>query len=133
MKTVSAKITKGIALGTLLNCADNTGAKKLELIAVKGYKGVLNRIPKAGVGDIIVCTVKKGSEKIKKQVVHCVIVRQRKEYRRLDGIRIKFEDNAAVLINPKTYEPRGTEIRTVIAKEVVERFTAIGKIASIVV
>ena len=133
MKAVSSKITKGISLGTMLNCADNTGAKKMKLIAVRGYGGGLNKLPRAGVGDIIICTVKKGNEKMKKQVVYAVVVRQKKEYRRASGERIKFEDNAAVVVNQKTFEPQGTEIRSAIAKEVVERFASIGKIASIVV
>ena len=132
MKAVSARITRGINAGAIINCVDNTGAKKLQVIAVKGYKSVLRRMPKAGVGDIVVCSVKKGDEKIKKQVVYAVIVRQKKEYRRLTGERVKFEDNAAVIINPKTLEPQGTEIRSVIAKEAVERFSSIGKIASII-
>ena len=132
MKAVSAKITKSIQLGTRLNCADNSGAKEMELIAVRGYKGVLRRLPKAGIGDVIICSVKKGKEKIRGQVVYAVIVRQKKEYKRIDGTRVKFSDNSAIVVNPKTFEPQGTEIRTVIAKEVVERFSAIGKIASIV-
>ncbi|MBI5061714.1 MAG: 50S ribosomal protein L14 [Candidatus Aenigmarchaeota archaeon] len=132
MKPMTAKITKPIQLGTRLNCIDNTGAKEMEVIAVLGYKGVRRRLPKAGIGDIVVCAVKKGKEKMRKQVVRAVIVRQRKEYRRNDGTRVKFTDNAAVLVNEKTFEPIGTEIRSVIAKEVVERFSAIGKIASIV-
>jgi large subunit ribosomal protein L14 len=61
-----------------------------------------------------------------------VIIRQRKEYRRANGMRIKFEDNAAVLINEKL-EPRASEIKGPVAKEVVERFPAVGKIATIVV
>jgi len=133
MRAVSAKITKGIQLGTKLKCIDNSGVKILEVIAVRGYKGVRRRLPKAGVGDLVVCRVVKGEEKWKKKVVYAVIVRQRKEYRRLTGERIKFEDNAAVLINKDTFEPVGTEIRGAIAREVVERFPAIGKIASIVV
>ncbi len=132
MKALSANVTRSIQLKTRLNCVDNTGAKELELIAVKGYKGVLRRLPKAGIGDVIICSVKKGKEKIRSQVVYAVIVRQKKEYRRKDGTHVKFTDNAAVLVNPKTFEPQGTEIRTVIAKEVVERFSTIGKIASIV-
>ena len=83
-------------------------------------------------GDVIICSVKKGKEKIRKTVVYAVVVRQKKEYMRMDGSRVKFEDNAAILVNPKTFEPQGTEIRSVIAKEGVERFSAIGKIASIV-
>ncbi len=132
MKAVTAHISKPIQLTTRLVCADNSGAKELELIAVKTYKGKLRRLPKAGVADVIVCSVKKGKEKLRHTVVYAVVVRQKKEYRRADGERIKFTDNAAVLVNPKTYEPTGTEIRSVIAKEVVERFSAIGKIASIV-
>lgn len=132
MKGLTAKITKPLQLKSRLVCADNTGAKELEIISVKGYKGRLRRLPRAGVGDVVICSVKKGKEKIRGTVVHAVIVRQRKEYRRSEGSRVKFTDNAAVLVNPKTFEPQGTEIRTVIAKEVVERFSPIGKIASIV-
>ena len=132
MKPLSANITKSIPLKCKMVCVDNSGAKVLELIAVKTYKGKLRRLPKAGVGDVVICSVKKGNEKIRKTVVYAVIVRQKKEYRRYDGERVKFMDNAAVVVNPKTFEPQGTEIRSVIAKEVVERFSAIGKIASMV-
>ena len=132
MKAVTSHITKMLNLKTRLVCVDNSGAKELELIAVKTYKGKMRRLPKAGVGDVIVCSVKKGKEKIRKTVVYAVVVRQRGSYRRFDGTRVKFMDNAAVLVNPKTYEPTATEIRSVIAKEVVERFSAIGKIASMV-
>lgn len=132
MKALPANITKSIPLESILNCIDNTGAKELKLISVVGYKGKLRRLPKAGIGDVIVCSVKKGKEKMVHQIVYAVIVRQKKEFRRLDGTRIKFTDNAAILVNPKTYEPQGTEIRSVIAKEVIDRFSAIGKIASIV-
>ena len=66
------------------------------------------------------------------QIVNVVIVRQKKEFRRIDGMRVKFEDNAGIVVNPKTFEPQGTEIRTVIAKEVVIRYPTIGKISSMV-
>jgi large subunit ribosomal protein L14 len=133
MKGLTANVTRGIMLGTMLNCADNTGAKKMEMIGVRGFKGKHRRNPSAGIGDVIMCSVKKGTEKLKKTVVYAVIVRQKKEYRRIDGTRIKFEDNAAVLVNSKTLEPQGTEIRSAVAREVIERFTPIGKISSIVV
>jgi large subunit ribosomal protein L14 len=132
MKAVSASIPRPIQLKTRLMCVDNSGAKILELIAVKNYKGRLRRLQKAGVADVIICSVKKGKEKLRHEIVYAVIVRQRQEYRRPDGTRVKFQDNAAVIVNPKNFEPQGTEIRSVIAKEVVERFTAIGKIASMV-
>ncbi|MBS3054824.1 MAG: 50S ribosomal protein L14 [Candidatus Aenigmarchaeota archaeon] len=133
MKAVSARIPRALQIMSRIKCADNSGAKELEIIAVKGYRGVQRRNPKAGVGDVVICTVKKGKEKVMHQMVYCVIVRQKKEFRRSDGTRVKFSDNAAVLVNSKTFEPTGTEIRTVIAKEVVERFSMIGKIASLVV
>lgn len=132
MKGLSANITKPIQLKTRLVCVDNSGAKELEVISVKTYKGRLRRLPKAGIGDVVICSVKKGKEKVRGTVVYAVVVRQKKEYMRSDGTRVKFFDNAGVLVNPKTSEPLGTEIRTVIAKEVIERFSAIGKIASIV-
>ena len=132
MKPISAKITKALQVGSFIKCADNTGATLLQIIAVKGYKGVKRRIPRCGVANWIVCSVKQGDPKLKKQVVQAVIIRQKKEYRRKNGIRIKFEDNAAVLINEKG-EPRGSKIKGPIAKEVVERFSVIGKIATMVV
>jgi large subunit ribosomal protein L14 len=66
------------------------------------------------------------------EVVEAVIVRQVKEYRRRNGLRICFEDNAAVLINERG-EPRGTRLKGPIAKEAVERFSTVGKIASTIV
>lgn len=132
MKPVKARITRALAVGSYLICADNTGAKLLQVIAVFGYKGVRRRHPAAGVGNMISVTVKEGTVKMRKQVSRAVIIRQRAEYRRKNGMRVKFEDNAAVLVNEKG-EPKGTGIKGPVAKEVVERFSYIGKIANIVV
>ena len=132
MKPISASIVRALPVGAYIKCADNTGATLLQIIAVKGYKGVARRKPAAGIADVVVCTVKDGDEKMRHQIVTCAIVRQRKEYRRANGMRIKFEDNAAVVIN-ELGERKGTRIKGPIAKEVVERFSAIGKIASIIV
>jgi len=132
MKGVKAKITKALPTGARLDCVDNTGAKVLQIIAVKGYRGVKNRYPKAGVGDMVIITVKKGRPEIKKQILKAVIIRQRKEYRRSSGIRIEFEDNAAVIVDDKG-APKGSEIRGPVAREAVERFTTIASAASIIV
>ena len=132
MKPIKSSITRGIPVGAYIECADNTGAKKLQVISVFGYKGRRRRKPSAGVGDIINCTVKEGTVKWRKQIVRAVIIRQKKEFRRPDGLRVKFEDNAAVMVNEKE-EPVGTQIKGPIAREVIERFMTIGKIASIVV
>ncbi|MDD5416362.1 MAG: 50S ribosomal protein L14 [Candidatus Aenigmarchaeota archaeon] len=131
MKPISAKVPHSLQVGSYLKCVDNTGAKELQIIAVKGYKGVKKRIPGCGVGGFVVCAVKKGDPKIKHEVVHALIVRQHGEFRRPNGMRVRFEDNAAVIVNEKG-EPRGTRIKTPIAKEAVERFSMVGKIASAV-
>jgi large subunit ribosomal protein L14 len=132
MKAIRASITKALNVGSNLNCADNTGAKIIQIIAVLHYKGIRKRQPKAGVGDMIKITVKQGDVKIRKTMANAVIIRQRAEYRRPDGLRISFEDNAAVLTDEKG-TPKGTEIKGPVAKEAIERFSPIGKISSIVV
>ncbi|RLJ03402.1 MAG: 50S ribosomal protein L14 [Candidatus Aenigmatarchaeota archaeon] len=132
MKAIGGKMTYGINQGSVIECIDNTGAKLLKVISVKGYKGRKRRIAKAGVGDLVKCSVVRGDPKIRDELPLAVIVRQRKEWRRPDGTRVKFESNAAVLVNEKGL-PRGSEIKGVIAKEAVKRFPAIGKIASVVV
>ena len=132
MKAMTAKITGGLQTESFLKCADNSGATEIQIISIKGYKGVKKRRGFCGIGSWIIATVKKGDPKIRHEVVNAVIVRQRKEYRRPSGIRVKFEDNAAILINEKG-EPRGTRIKGPIAKEVVERFSPIGKIATSIV
>lgn len=71
------------------------------MISVKGLKGRLNRLPAAGVGDIIAATVKKGKPELRKKVHPAVIIRQRKMFRRKDGTFISFEDNAGVIVNVK--------------------------------
>ncbi len=132
MKTISAKVTKGIRIGTSLNCIDNTGAKKLEVISVKGFKGTRRKTPQAGIGHIVICTVKKGNQKIMHEIVKAVVVRQKMAYRRPNGTHIKFDDNAAVLVDDKL-EPRGKDIKGAVAKEVIERFPTIGKISKIII
>ncbi|RLI86720.1 MAG: 50S ribosomal protein L14 [Archaeoglobales archaeon] len=132
MRAVRACIPRALPTGARLICADNTGARELEIIAVVGYKGVRRRYPSAGVGDVVVVSVKKGTPDIRKHVHYAVIVRQRKEYRRPDGTRVKFEDNAAVIVDQKG-NPKGTEIRGPVAREAAERFPKIGSIATIVV
>jgi len=131
MKSISASVTNGLEVGSYLNCADNSGAKLLQVIAIKGYKGVKRRRGRAGVGSFIICAVKKGDPKIKHEVVHAVIIRQKKEYRRKNNMRVSFEDNAAVVVNEKG-EPKGTRIKGPVAKEAVERFSMVGKVSTMV-
>jgi large subunit ribosomal protein L14 len=132
MKALKAKITKAIPVNSIINCADNTGAKKLNVISVFGYRGKRRRRAAAGIGDMIKCSVRTGNVKWRKQVVNAVVVRQKKEFRRPNGMRVQFEDNAAIIVNPKG-EPAGTQIKGPIAKEVIGRYLMVGKIANIVI
>ncbi len=84
-------MTLGLPVGAVINCADNSGAKNLYIIAVKGIKGRLNRLPASGVGDMVMATVKKGKPDLKKKIMPAVVVRQRKPWRRRDGVFIYFE------------------------------------------
>lgn len=133
MKAITSRITKGIPRGSKIPTCDNSGAKILRVISVKRAKTVKGRYPAAGVGDLIFASVIKGSPEMRKQVVPAVIVRQRKEYRRLDGTRIKFEDNAAVVLKDEKGNVKGTIFKGPIAKEAAERWTNISKTASIIV
>ena len=104
---------------TRLKVADNTGAREILCIRVRG--GSKRRY--AGVGDIIVGTVKQATPQgaVKKgEVVTAVVVRTRKEFGRDDGTYISFDENAAVLIDPQN-NPRGTRIFGPIARELRER------------
>lgn len=113
---------------SILELADNSGAKKLRCIRLHG--GYRKRV--AQLGDVITAAVFEATPyaPVKKgDVVHAVIVRQRKEYRRPDGSAIRFDENAAVIIDPKTKEPKGSRIFGPIAREVKNR--GFGKIASL--
>jgi len=133
MKALRAKITKGLNHGSVIETCDNSGAKMVKLISVKRSKTVKGRIPSAGVADLILVSVVKGAKEIRKTVVPAIIVRQRKEYRRADGTRIKFEDNAVVILKDEKGTPKGTIFKGAIAKEVADRWPSISKVASIVV
>ncbi|MDP1553092.1 MAG: 50S ribosomal protein L14 [Methanobacteriaceae archaeon] len=132
MKAITSNVTKALPVGARLQCVDNTGAREVEIISVKGYKGVRRRLDVAGVGDMIIVSVKKGSVDMRKEVMTAVVVRQKKEYQRADGLRIKFEDNAAVIISPEGVI-KGSEIRGPVAKEAADRWPAVGSAASIIV
>ena len=133
MKASKSKITRSLPVGAFVATCDNSGAKMLKVFSVKGHKTSKGRYPAAGVGDLVLASVKKGRPDIVKEVVFAVIVRQRKEYRRPDGTRIKFEDNAAVVLKDDKGNPKGTLLKGPIAKEACDRWPGISKLAKIVV
>ena len=132
MKAIAAKVTKALQVGSIIKCDDNTGAKELKVVGVKGYKGTRRMVPKAGVGDVVVCSVIKGKPEIRKKIVKAVVIRQRRPFRRRSGTWIKFDDNAAVLIDDSGL-PKGSEIKGIVAKEVAERYAKVATIAKNVV
>ncbi len=131
MLGLTARITKGICTATRLVCDDNSGAKIVEVINVIGIKARLRRYPSGGVGSIIMVSVKKGKPEMVKKKERAVIIRQKKEFRR-GRERVKFEDNACVLIDDQNL-PKGTEIKGCVAREIAERFPKVVAIASAVV
>jgi len=132
MEAMKADVTQGLEKGSLMTCADNTGARELKIISTQGYSGTINRHPKAGLGDKVTVSVTKGTPEMRRQVLDAVVVRQRKPIRRPDGTRVRFEDNAAVIVDEND-DPRGTEIKGPIAREVAERFGAIASTATMIV
>jgi len=113
----------------MIKVADNSGAKKLQVIRVLG--GYQKRY--ARIGDVVTCAVKEAvphSAVKKSDVVHAVVVRTNKETRRSDGSYIRFDENAAVIINRENKEPKGTRIFGPIARELRARgFTKIVSLA----
>ncbi len=133
MKAVAARINKGLHIGSLVNVADNSGAKLVKIVAVKKAKSVKGRQISCGVADLVRVSVRKGNIELKKQTHWAVIVRQRRPYRRKTGERICFEDNAVVLLKDEKGNPKGTQIKGPIAREAAERWPFVAKIASVVV
>ena len=104
---------------TRVRCADNTGARELSVIRVLASSTGTT----AEIGDVFIAAVKNAipNSGVKKgEVVRAVVVRHTKEYRRTDGSYIRFDDNAAVLLNPQN-QPRGTRIFGPVARELRER------------
>ncbi len=132
MKGLAGKQTTGLPTGAKLNCVDNTGAKIVQIVSVMNYHGVKTRLPSAGVGDLLVVSVKKGTPEMRRQIVNAVVVRQRRPFRRADGTTVQFEDNAAVITTPKG-ETKGSEIKGPVAREAAERWPRIAATASIIV
>ena len=124
-------ITTAIPVGCQLQCCDNSGAKVLNVISVKEWHGVLNKLPAGAVGDMLLVSVRKGKADLRKKIMPAVIVRQRKPWRRIDGTFIYCEDNAGIVVNPKG-EPKGSAITGPVARESGELYPKIASNASAV-
>ena len=132
MKAVSAKTTRGLNIGSYLIVADNSGAKMVKIVGVKRAGAKKRRQTPAKIADWIKVSVKKGIPAMKGKVFDAVIIRQKKSFRRKTGERIAFEDNAVAILKDEKGNPKGTQIKGPIAREVMERWPQVAKIASIV-
>lgn len=130
MKAVSARTTAGLNLGARLVVADNSGGKIARLVSVKKGKGKKGKQGCAKIADWVKVSIRKGVPDMKGKVFDGVIVRQKKAYRRLDGERIAFEDNAVAILKDEKGNPKGTQIKGSIAREILERWPQVAKIAS---
>ncbi len=132
MKGIASTISRGLPAGAELTVADNTGGRTFKIITVKGFQGKRRKLPVAGVGDLLVGTVKKGKPEILHQVIKAIVIRQKQEYTRPDGTKISFHDNACIIVDDEG-KPKGTEIKGPVAKEAIEMWNKIGSNAKIVV
>ena len=133
MKAVSAKPTRAFNLGAQMIAADNSGAKIVKIVGVKKGKGTKGRQNYAKLADWVKVSIRKGVPDMKGKVFDAVIIRQKKPYKRKTGERIAFEENAVAILKDDKGNPKGTQIKGPIAREVLERWPSVGKIAKIVV
>lgn len=132
MKAISARTTRSLNLGAKLIAADNSGAKIVKLVSVKRSKAKKGKQVCAKLGDWVKVSVRKGVPDMKGKVFDAVLIRQKKSYRRLTGERIAFEDNAVAILKDDKGNPKGTQIKGPVAREVMERWPSVAKIASMV-
>ena len=132
MKAISAKGTAGLNLGAKLISSDNSGAKIVRIVSVKKWKGKKGKQGCAKIADWVKVSVKKGIPDMKGKVFDAVVIRQKKSYRRLNGERIAFEDNAVAILKDEKGNPKGTQIKGPIPREILERWPSVAKIASII-
>ena len=125
-------VTRVLPVGAQIHCADNSGAKILEIVMVQKIKTRVSRLPAAAVGDLVNVVVKKGPAELRKQVHVAVIIRQKYPIRRLNGVRVTFEDNAGVLVTPEG-EMKGTDIKGPVSAEASEKWPRLASLASMVV
>lgn len=133
MKGLSTKISRNLIPSSVLTCADNSGAKTLMIINRIGKGGGRKgRYSRAGICDVVTASVKSGTPQYIKKKVRVMIIRQKSPIRRANGMRVRFEDNAGILVTENNLAV-GTEVKGAMAREVVERYVKLAGIASRVV
>jgi large subunit ribosomal protein L14 len=132
MKPITARATRGFNIGSNLIAADNSGARIVRITGVKHGKSVKGRQQFAKIADWVKVSVRVGKPEMKGQVFDAIIIRQKKPYRRKTGERVAFEDNAVALLKDEKGDPKGTQIKGPVAREIQERWAQVAKIAQYV-
>ena len=132
MQGIKLRMSLGLPVGAVINCADNSGAKTIFIFGVTKIQASLSKLPAASVGDLVLCSVKKGKPELRKKIMRAVIVRQRKPWRRREGYYVYFQDNAGVIVNQKG-EMKGNTILGPIAKECADLWPKLASAAESVV
>ena len=132
MKSISAQGTRGLHIGSNVVAADNSGARIVRITGVKRGKTRKRKQQYAKIADFVKVSVREGKPDMKGQVFDAVVIRQKKPYRRLTGERVCFEDNAVALLKDEKGNPKGTQIKGPVAREVFERWRDVAKIAQFV-
>jgi large subunit ribosomal protein L14 len=133
MKAISSVRSRSMNLGALVVVSDNSGGKIGRVTSVVRGKTVKGRQQSAGLGDHVKISIRAGVPEMAGQVFDAVVIRQKKEFRRKTGERIAFEDNAVAILKDDKGNPKGTQIKGPIAREITERWPLLSKIASIIV
>ena len=114
---------------TRLRAADNSGARIVRIVGVNRSKTRRGRQQYVKIGDWVRVSVRAGNPEMKGQVFEAVVIREKKPFRRYTGERVAFTDNAVALMKDEKGNPKGTQIKGPIAKEVAERWPFVAKIA----
>ncbi len=132
MKAIPARATRGLHIGSLVVAADNSGARIVRITGVKRGKVAKGTQQYAKIADYVKVSVRAGKPDMKGQVFDAVVIRQKRAYRRNTGERVMFEDNAVALMKDNKGNPKGTQIKGPVAREVAERWKGVAKIAQFV-
>lgn len=129
MKAISGRATKSLNIGSVVEACDNSGARICRIVSVKHGKTSKGRQGYAKIGDWVKVSVRKGTPQMKGEVFDAVLVRQKKPWRRNTGERVCFSDNAVALLKDEKGNPKGTQIKGAVAREIQERWKEVAKIA----
>lgn len=132
MKAIGARATRGLNIGSMVVAADNSGARIVRITGVKHGKSKKGRQQYAQIADWVKVSVRAGKPDMKGVVFDAVVIRQKKPFRRRTGERVCFQDNAVALLKDEKGNPKGTQIKGPVAREIAERWKEVSKIAEYV-